>query len=674
MRKIVLFISAFLLAAIAASNAQTIYFSENFEGVTAPAIPATWVQTTLATDGGWKSGTALGSSYFPIPAHTKYLATNDDVCNCNKSNDFIHTPSFSLTSATFPVLKYDQFYYAAPQEIGTLEISTNGGTSWTVLETLAGAGDWVRHSTLLNAYVGMANVMIGFRYNDGGNWAYGFAIDTISVVEPPAKETNISSITMDKYVLPGNQNVTAVLQSFGSATVTSAILKYNIDGGAAVTDTFNLSIGYGASYNALFATQANLTAGVHTIKSWISDINGTGPDATPNNDTAKFQISVVPTQPAKSVLIEEFTGAWCGYCPRGGVTLASLTASDPKVIGVALHGGGPDQMVTTEGTTVVDSYMPLFPTGMIDRTYVASVSSPDYAIDDADWGTVATARENSIVPATVALSAISFNSTTRLVSATVTATFVGAVKGNYSVNCYLAENNVYGPLGQTTDNQWNQHSYFYNDATSPFHGKGLTTAPWSTSTAGLMPTDYVHNHVLDKMMGGAYGDNTVIPTTLVSAGQTFSKTFTYNLPAANPGGAHRFNPNNIYVIGLVEEYSATEKANRYVLNATEQKLNTNPEEVLSVKDIETGLFGTVSVYPNPISTNATINFNLLTSNEVSIEVVNAIGQTVSSKNIGTLSAGEQNYSVDASTFSNGLYFITIHIGNSTIVKKVSVNK
>src|ERR1043166_7784927 len=126
MKKQLLIVPALLLAAVGTLKAQT-YYSEDFEGVSAPAIPATWVQTTLATDGGWKSGTALSSSYFGIPAHTKYIATNDDACNCNKSNDFVHTPSFSLVGATAPVLKYDLIYYnsnyGGNQEIGTIEVS-----------------------------------------------------------------------------------------------------------------------------------------------------------------------------------------------------------------------------------------------------------------------------------------------------------------------------------------------------------------------------------------------------------------------------------------------------------------------------------------------------------------------------------------------------------------------
>ena len=90
--------------------------------------------------------------------------------------------------------------------------------------------------------------------------------------------------------------------------------------------------------------------------------------------------------------------------------------------------------------------------------------------------------------------------------------------------------------------------------------------------------------------------------------------------------------------------------------------------------LENEFVNNVNIYPNPVSTNATISFNLIESNEVIIEVVNAIGQIVSTKNLGKVSAGEQNYSMDASTLNNGFYFVNIRVGNSNVVKKISINK
>lgn len=89
---------------------------------------------------------------------------------------------------------------------------------------------------------------------------------------------------------------------------------------------------------------------------------------------------------------------------------------------------------------------------------------------------------------------------------------------------------------------------------------------------------------------------------------------------------------------------------------------------------ENEMFNTINVYPNPVTTNATIDFNLAEANSVSIELVNTVGQVVITENLGNRTAGVQNYSLDATSLNNGLYFLNIKIGNNTITKKVAVNK
>jgi hypothetical protein len=672
-------------------NAQTVYFSENFESTTGTAIPTTWSQTTAASDGGWLSGTGSGlsSSYFTIPTHTRILATNDDACNCDKGNDLLKTDTIDLSSATNPVLTFDLYYldqYVTNQgdrEFLTLEISTNAGTSWTPVDTLT-ASSWDNYAFDMTAFAGMANVMIGWRYNDYSQWAYGAALDNISIFEPPTKALGITNVLAKKYSLAGNQTIGAVIQSYGGPIVATASLKYSIDGGTPVQETFSPGITYSYSYTCSFTAAAALsTLGIHTVKVWIDGINGGAVDVDPSNDTATAQITIQATQPPKKVLIEEFTGAWCGYCPRGGVTLGLLTSADTNIIGAAIHDH--DHMSTTEGNTVVSTYATGFPEGMIDRasdeySYSdnnATGAAYDFVADDSYWDTIASIRKAEVVPATVALSAISYNTSTRQISATVTATFVGDVKGAFGINCYVTENKVYGPMGgtaDTADNQWNQHSYYYDDPNSPFNNVGYLPDPTDHNLAYLRPNEYIHNHVVNKMMGGANGNSTTIPTTLVTAGQSFSKTFTYTLPASNPSGAHRYNPDNIYLVGIVQEYGPTSKANNYILNVTEKKLNSNPETALSVHNIEKTSFGSVSIYPNPASVSSNVAIELMNSQSVIVNVYNALGQVVFTENHGSMNAGNHVFNLNTETFKNGVYSVVITTGNGSITKKLSVNR
>ncbi|MEI6487637.1 MAG: T9SS type A sorting domain-containing protein [Bacteroidota bacterium] len=82
----------------------------------------------------------------------------------------------------------------------------------------------------------------------------------------------------------------------------------------------------------------------------------------------------------------------------------------------------------------------------------------------------------------------------------------------------------------------------------------------------------------------------------------------------------------------------------------------------------------VNIYPNPVSDEATVSFSLTVSNDVTISLMNALGQVVKTDNLGKLASGLANYTINTSTFNNGLYFLNINVGGTTITKKVTISK
>jgi len=89
---------------------------------------------------------------------------------------------------------------------------------------------------------------------------------------------------------------------------------------------------------------------------------------------------------------------------------------------------------------------------------------------------------------------------------------------------------------------------------------------------------------------------------------------------------------------------------------------------------ENEMLNNLNVYPNPISNFAKIDFNLVEGNEVSIELVNNLGQILLVENLGKLNAGYQNYSLNASLLKDGFYILNIKVGANVISKKVAINK
>ncbi|BDS12017.1 M43 family zinc metalloprotease [Aureispira anguillae] len=123
---------------------------------------------------------------------TQFAYSNDDNCNCDKANDRLTSPVFSLAGAAYTsaTLTFDHAFANRNGEVGEVQISTGG--AYTTIATLtntsvAGGGGlvttpWVNGTTVnLTPYIGQATVQIRFRYNDGGTWQYGLAVDNVVV-------------------------------------------------------------------------------------------------------------------------------------------------------------------------------------------------------------------------------------------------------------------------------------------------------------------------------------------------------------------------------------------------------------------------------------------------------------------------------------------------------------
>ncbi len=85
-------------------------------------------------------------------------------------------------------------------------------------------------------------------------------------------------------------------------------------------------------------------------------------------------------------------------------------------------------------------------------------------------------------------------------------------------------------------------------------------------------------------------------------------------------------------------------------------------------------FESLNLYPNPASTNATIDVVLNERAGLEIVVMNSVGQTVYSTTLAG-NAGSNKIDVNLNNLSAGLYFYQVRVGNSkAITKKFTVSK
>ena len=79
-------------------------------------------------------------------------------------------------------------------------------------------------------------------------------------------------------------------------------------------------------------------------------------------------------------------------------------------------------------------------------------------------------------------------------------------------------------------------------------------------------------------------------------------------------------------------------------------------------------------YPNPFNPTTTINFSIVNSGNVNLNVYNFSGQLVNSLVSGQMSAGSHTVNFDASNLSAGVYYYTLEADNMTMTNKMVLVK
>jgi len=224
------------------------------------------------------------------------------------------------------------------------------------------------------------------------------------------------------------------------------------------------------------------------------------------------QLPVSTTAENKNVVLEEFTGIYCTFCPDGHLRAANLAAANPgDVVLINIHagafaapGGGDPDYRTTFGTAIDNQAgVTGYPAGTINRRFFSaySQSGTGSAMGRGSWtaaaGTIL--AESSYV--NVALEG-DIDLTSNTLTVDVEMYFSSAPPAGVSgvnLNVALMQNNIAGP--QT----------------------GMAANP-----AQVLPDgQYNHQHMLRDLLTGQWGE--VITTT--TSGTTVTRQYTYAIPA-----------------------------------------------------------------------------------------------------------------------------------------------
>jgi len=523
---------------------------------------------------------------------------------------------------------------------------------------------WQKRGLSLAAYAGQ-NIRIAFRNNSTDK--YQLWIDDIIVKNiTNGYDASTSINNTYKYSSVGMTNViSATFKNNGFTPITSLQINYKVGSNPTISESQTLSspLSYLDSKQLNFSVPyITSTPAYNSLKIWVTLINGFV-DQQSNNDSISGSLIISSSVPPKKVLVENFTGAWCGWCPDGQLKLAEVALTNTNVVVASFHND--DNMSIVSGENLMTDYATVFPSATIDQYLLPGNS--EVAVERNNWNTYISQRQTMLVPASVSLTAINYNASTRVITASVSSSFLADVKGDYRLNLYIKENNVFGAIADSLlDNGWNQYSFLYNIPSSPYYQFGNYLNP----TTFIMGSNrYKHQYVIDTMLSGSYGVSGIIPLSGSTIGQTYTKSYTYTL-ALPTGTEYRYNEDNIYLIGVLTEFDVDSKK-RTVINVAEKKL-TASSEVVGIKDQPMKDFHFV-IFPNPTTSICYLNYDLTKESEVTVSVYNMLGELVYSE-VSYKSTGNVTQELSLKNLMQGNYSVEILINGLKTVKKLTVIK
>lgn len=269
---------------------QTFILEENFDE-NFWSLPPGWTNASHSSPGGWALATyaGLGAS---VENTSKVARATDMNPNDSSHLDYLTTPTMSFAGYNTIILSFTYLQPGTSGSNGYVEISTDNGNSWTVVDSVPQTGanlSYERYRLIdLSAYNNEAAVQVRFHHTDNqlSTSADFFAIDNVRIYEGFQIDAEFISLKLERYIKPGNKLLIGIIKNIGLQGINYLKVNYTINDGPVTTAVAPISnIAPGQTSQVIHSGMANFTTpGKNVLKFWISNVNNTG-DENPGNDT-----------------------------------------------------------------------------------------------------------------------------------------------------------------------------------------------------------------------------------------------------------------------------------------------------------------------------------------------------------------------------------------------------
>jgi hypothetical protein len=323
-------------------------------------LPAGWSRSAspVTTTYQWQvnAGPTSSTATGPNVDHTlgtaagKYVYTEASN-GTNTDEAYLISPCISLNGLTSP--GFDFWYHMAGPAMGAMDVqvSANGGTTWTTLFTFTGpqqtaeTDPWLKKTLSLAAYLNQT-IQIrwkGTKTSTGNTFEGDMAIDDVKFYNIPSADAELLAITSPNTSGCGftaTENVCITIKNNGNVAITSIPVRYQIGSNPAVNETATVNIAPGTNGTYCFTTKANLaTPGTYTLT--VTTLLAA--DGDPSNDVKTRTINVLPTI-STLPYTQNFENGNGGWLASG--TNSSWAIGTPAKAVINSAGGGANSYVT----------------------------------------------------------------------------------------------------------------------------------------------------------------------------------------------------------------------------------------------------------------------------------------------------------------------------------------
>lgn len=220
-----------------------------------------------------------------------------------------------------------------------------------------------------------------------------------------------------------------------SVAVRNLQVGYSIDGGEETVCNFKTTMGSNIDKSFAIEHEGFSTTGKHSLKMRVVSINGKDDAYAPNSELV-LGLNVKNSVPVQRLVVEEGTGTWCQYCPKGIVGFRKASEAYPNhFIGIAIHRS--DNLVTN---TYEDLVFESLPNCYFNRNTKSAIEPSFESIETA----VKKLMEKTPVMG-VDANVKYTDSGKKKISVEALTTFLGAHKGmNYRLSFVLLESGITG--------------------------------------------------------------------------------------------------------------------------------------------------------------------------------------------------------------------------------------